>query len=175
MACPALGLEALQPMLTPKPYSQPKNSQEILKTFKVDGKVSVNGETVHREEEKERECLTVAPAHSLTKSQMFEGVARVHGSPLELKQDNTSIEINIKKPNSVPQELTATTEKTEPNSQEDENDGGKPRKGNIELASSEPQHFTTTVTRCSPTVAFVEFPPSPQLKNDVPEAAAADK
>ncbi|XP_011804437.1 PREDICTED: LIM and calponin homology domains-containing protein 1 isoform X3 [Colobus angolensis palliatus] len=157
------------PMLTPKPYSQPKNSQEILKTFKVDGKVSVNGETVHREEEKERECPTVAPAHSLTKSQMFEGVARVHGSPLELKQDNSSIEINIKKPNSVPQELTATTEKTEPNSQEDENDGGKPRKGNVELASSEPQHFTTTVTRCSPTVAFVEFPSSPQLKNDVPE------
>ncbi|XP_033069980.1 LIM and calponin homology domains-containing protein 1 isoform X14 [Trachypithecus francoisi] len=157
------------PMLTPKPYSQPKNSQEILKTFKVDGKVSVNGETVHREEEKERERPTVAPAHSLTKSQMFEGVARVHGSPLELKQDNSSIEINIKKPNSVPQELTATTEKMEPNSQEDENDGGKPRKGNIELASSEPQHFTTTVTRCSPTVAFVEFPSSPQLKNDVPE------
>ncbi|XP_010350014.1 LIM and calponin homology domains-containing protein 1 isoform X14 [Saimiri boliviensis] len=157
------------PMLTPKPYSQPKNSQEVLKNFKVDGKVSMNGETVHREEEKERERPTVAPAHSLTKSQMFEGVARVHGSPLELKQDNSSIEINIKKPNSVPQELTATTEKTEPNSQEDENDGGKPRKGNIELATSEPQHFTTTVTRCSPTVAFVEFPSSSQLKNDVPE------
>ncbi|XP_037587752.1 LIM and calponin homology domains-containing protein 1 isoform X5 [Cebus imitator] len=85
------------PMLTPKPYSQPKNSQEVLKTFK------------------------------------------------------------------------ATTEKTEPNSQEDENDGGKPRKGNIELATSEPQHFTTTVTRCSPTVAFVEFPSSSQLKSDVPE------
>ncbi|XP_058286295.1 LIM and calponin homology domains-containing protein 1 isoform X11 [Hylobates moloch] len=157
------------PMLTPKPYSQPKNSQDVLKTFKVDGKVNVNGETVHREEEKERECPTVAPAHSLTKSQMFEGVARVHGSPLELKQDNSSIEINIKKPNSVRQELAATIEKTEPNSQEDENDGGKPRKRNIELASSEPQHFTTTVTRCSPTVAFVEFPSSPQLKNDVPE------
>ncbi|XP_032129928.1 LIM and calponin homology domains-containing protein 1 isoform X7 [Sapajus apella] len=157
------------PMLTPKPYSQPKNSQEVLKTFKVDGKVSMNGETVHREEEKERESPMVAPAHSLTKSQMFEGVARVHGSPLEMKQDNSSIEINIKKPNSVPQELTATTEKTEPNSQEDENDGGKPRKGNIELATSEPQHFTTTVTRCSPTVAFVEFPSSSQLKSDVPE------
>nr|XP_021531342.1 LIM and calponin homology domains-containing protein 1 isoform X2 [Aotus nancymaae] len=157
------------PMLTPKPYSQPKNSQEVLKTFKVDGKVSMNGETVHREEERERECPAVAPAHSLTKSQMFEGVARVHGSPLELKQDNSSIEINIKKPNSVSQELTATTEKTEPNSQEDENDGGKPSKGNIELATSEPQHFTTTVTRCSPTVAFVEFPSSSQLKNDVPE------
>ncbi|KAM5282203.1 LIM and calponin homology domains-containing protein 1 isoform 3-T3 [Hipposideros larvatus] len=158
------------PMLTPKPYSQPKNSQEVLKTFKVDGKVSMNGETVHGdEEEKERECPTVTLAPSLTKSQMFEGVARVHGSPVELKQDNNSIEINIKKPNSVPQELTATTEETAPNSQEDENDGEKPEKGNTELASSEPQHFTSTVTRSSPTVAFVEFSSSPQPKSDVPE------
>ncbi|XP_019496344.1 PREDICTED: LIM and calponin homology domains-containing protein 1 isoform X19 [Hipposideros armiger] len=158
------------PMLTPKPYSQPKNSQEVLKTFKVDGKVSMNGETAHGdEEEKERECPTVTLAPSLTKSQMFEGVARVHGSPVELKQDNNSIEINIKKPNSIPQELTATTEETAPNSQEDENDGEKPEKGNTELASSEPQHFTTTVTRSSPTVAFVEFSSSPQPKSDVPE------
>ncbi|KAM5158874.1 LIM and calponin homology domains-containing protein 1 isoform 17-T17 [Callospermophilus lateralis] len=158
------------PMLTPKPYSQPKNSQEVLKTFKVDGKISMNGETVHGdEEEKEKEGPIGAPAPTLTKSQMFEGVARVHGSPVEVKQDNNSIEINIKKPNSVPQQLVTTTEETEPNSQEDENDGGKPRKGNAELASSEPQHFTTTVTRCSPTVAFVEFSSSPQLKNDVPE------
>uniref|UniRef100_A0A8C9PDK4 DUF4757 domain-containing protein n=1 Tax=Spermophilus dauricus TaxID=99837 RepID=A0A8C9PDK4_SPEDA len=156
------------PMLTPKPYSQPKNSQEVLKTFKVDGKISMNGETVHGdEEEKEKEGPTGALAPTLTKSQMFEGVARVHGSPVEVKQDNNSIEINIKKPNSVPQQLT-TTEETEPDSQGDENDGGKPRKGNAELASSEPQHFTTTVTRCSPTVAFVEFS-SPQMKNDVPE------
>ncbi|XP_046512277.1 LIM and calponin homology domains-containing protein 1-like isoform X1 [Equus quagga] len=158
------------PMLTPKPYSQPKNSQEVLKTFKVDGKFNMNGEMVHGdEEEKERECPTVELAPSLTKSQMFEGVAKVHGSPVELKQDSNSIEINIKKPNSVPQELMATTEETELNSQEDENDGEKTEKGNTELASSEPQHFTTTVTRSSPTVAFVEFPSSPQLKNDVPE------
>ncbi|XP_032352497.1 LIM and calponin homology domains-containing protein 1 isoform X6 [Camelus ferus] len=158
------------PMLTPKPYSQPKSSQEVLKTFKVDGKVSMNGETVPGdEEEKEREGPTVAPAPSLTKSQMFEGVARVHGSPVELKQDNSGIEINIKKPSSVPQELTATTEETEANSQEDENDGEKTEKGNTEVASSEPQHFTTTVTRASPTVAFVELSPSPQLKNEVPE------
>ncbi|KAM6150760.1 LOW QUALITY PROTEIN: LIM and calponin homology domains-containing protein 1 [Erethizon dorsatum] len=158
------------PMLTPKPYSQPKNSQEVLKTFKVDGKVSVNGETVHgEEEEKDKENPAVAPGPSLTKSQMSEGVARVHGSPVEVKQDNNSIEINIKKPNSVPQELTATTEETEPNIQEDENDGEKARKGNAELTSSESQHFTTTVTRSSPTVALVEFSSNPQLKNDVPE------
>ncbi|XP_045737202.1 LIM and calponin homology domains-containing protein 1 isoform X12 [Mirounga angustirostris] len=158
------------PMLTPKPYSQPKTSQEVLKTFKVDGKVSMNGETVHGDKkEKEKECPMVAPASSLTKSQMFEGVARVRGSPVELKQGNSSIEINIKKPNSVPQELRATTEETELNSQEDENDGEKTQKGNTEVASSEPPHFITTVTRSSPTVPFVEFSSSPQLKNDMPE------
>nr|XP_020743922.1 LIM and calponin homology domains-containing protein 1 [Odocoileus virginianus texanus] len=158
------------PVLTPKPYSQPKTSQEVLKTFKVDGKVTMNGETTHGdEEEKERECPTVALAPSLTKSQMFEGVARVHGSPVELKQDSNSIEINIKKPSSLPQELTATTEETKANSQEDENDGEEAGKGNTEVASSEPQLFTTTVTRSSPTVAFVELSPSPQLKNEVPE------
>lgn len=70
----------------------------------------MNGEMVHGdEEEKERECPTVELAPSLTKSQMFEGVAKVHGSPVELKQDSNSIEINIKKPNSVPQELMVRT------------------------------------------------------------------
>lgn len=98
------------PMLTPKPYSQPKNSQEVLKTFKVDGKVSMNGETVHGDEaEKESECPTDALAPPLTKSQMFEGVARGNGSLVEQKQDSNSIEISIQKPNSVPQELTVRT------------------------------------------------------------------
>ncbi|XP_015416538.1 PREDICTED: LIM and calponin homology domains-containing protein 1 isoform X12 [Myotis davidii] len=158
------------PMLTPKPYSQPKSSQEVLKTFKVDGKVSMNGETVHRDEmEKENECPTDTLVPSLTKSQMFEGVARVHGCPVELKQGSNSIEINIQKPNSVPQDLTATTEEMEPNSQEDEKDGENLKEGNTELASSEPQHFTTTVTRCSPTAASVEFSSSPKLRSDVPE------
>ncbi|XP_053528314.1 LIM and calponin homology domains-containing protein 1 [Artibeus jamaicensis] len=158
------------PMLTPKPYSQPKNSQEVLKTFKVDGKVSMNGETAHGdEEEKESEGPPEALAPSLTKSQMFEGVAKVHGSPVELKQDSNGVEINIKKPKSVPQELTATTEDIDPNSQEDKIDGGKPHKGNMELASSEPPHFTTTVTRSSPTVALVELSSSPKPKNDVLE------
>jgi hypothetical protein len=70
----------------------------------------MNGETVHGdEEEKEKEDPTVAPAPPLTKSQMFEGVARALGSPLQVKQDSNSIEINIRKPNSVPQELTVRT------------------------------------------------------------------
>nr|XP_036858456.1 LIM and calponin homology domains-containing protein 1 isoform X17 [Manis javanica] len=163
------------PVLTPKPYSQPRNSQEVLKTFKVDGKVSMNGETVHDDEEKDRKCPTVVLAPALTKSQMFEGVARVHGAPMELKPDNSGIEINIKKPHSVPSEPTATTEGTELNRQEDENDGEKPEEENTGLASSEQQHFTTTVTRSSPTVAFVEFSSGSQLESDVPEEKGEKK
>lgn len=93
----------------------------------------------------------------------------MHGSPVELKQDNNSIEINIKKPSSLPQELPATIEETDANRQEDESDGEKREKGNTDIVSPEPQHFTTTVTRSSPTVAFVELSSSPQLKNEVPE------
>lgn len=66
----------------------------------------MNGETVHDDEEKDRKCPTVVLAPALTKSQMFEGVARVHGAPMELKPDNSGIEINIKKPHSVPSEPT---------------------------------------------------------------------
>ncbi|XP_076794720.1 LIM and calponin homology domains-containing protein 1 isoform X10 [Arvicanthis niloticus] len=159
------------PMLTPRPYSQPRNSQEVLKTFKVDGKASVNGETAHGDEEgTEKEGpAEVASGPSLTKSQMFEGVAMVHGSPVQVKQGSNSIEINIKKPNSAPQELTAASEETESNGQEDED--GEERSGtrDTEPDSAEPPHFTTTVTRCSPTVALMEFSPNPQLKNEVPE------
>ncbi|XP_051021032.1 LIM and calponin homology domains-containing protein 1 [Acomys russatus] len=163
------------PMLTPKPYSQPRNSQEVLKTFKVDGKVSMNGEMAHGdEEEKEKEGPTVASGPPFTKSQMFEGVATVHGSSVKVKQGSNSVEINIKKPNSAAQELTAVSDETESNSQEEEfNHDEKSGMREVELASAdlpaEPQHFTTTVTRCSPTVAFVEFASSPQVKSEVPE------
>lgn len=159
------------PMLTPRPYSQPKNSQEVLKTFKVDGKVSMNGETACGDEEgKEKEDPTaVAPGPSLTKSQMFEGVATVHGSPVQVKQGSNSIEINIKKPNSPLQELTAASEETESNGRDDENGEESSGARDVEADSAEPQHFTTTVTRCSPTVALVEFSSSPQLRNEVPE------
>nr|XP_048271249.1 LIM and calponin homology domains-containing protein 1 [Myodes glareolus] len=91
------------PMLTPKPYTQPKASQEVLKTFK------------------------------------------------------------------------AAADEAESNGQEDENGGGKSGVQDAEQTSagvsesSEPQHFTATVTRCSPTVAFVDFSASAQLKNEVPE------
>ncbi|XP_059131920.1 LIM and calponin homology domains-containing protein 1 [Peromyscus eremicus] len=158
------------PMLTPKPYSQPKSSQEVLKTFKVDGKISMNGDMAHGdEEEKEKEGPMAEPGPSLTKSQVFEGVATVHGSPVQVKQGSSSIEINIKKPDSAPQEPTAASDGAESNGQEDENGGGKSGTQDVERSSAEPRHFTTTVTRCSPTVAFVEFSSSPQRKDEVPE------
>lgn len=70
----------------------------------------MNGEMADGdEEEKESGGPTESRAPSLTKSQRFEGVARVHGAPVELKQDNGGIEINIKKPKSVPQEPTVRT------------------------------------------------------------------
>ncbi|XP_055981484.1 LIM and calponin homology domains-containing protein 1 isoform X12 [Sorex fumeus] len=158
------------PMLTAKPYSQPKNSQEVLKTFKVDGKVSMNGETVHSDEvEKEQECLMLAPVPSAPSPQTLDTTVSVHGDPMETQQDNSSLEISIKEPSSALPESTTNTEDAGPNSQEDENDGGKQEKRNSEFASSEPQHYTTTVTRSSLNVTFVEFASSPSQKDDVPE------
>ncbi|XP_007496576.1 LIM and calponin homology domains-containing protein 1 isoform X2 [Monodelphis domestica] len=82
------------PMLTPKPYSQPKNTQHVLKTFK-----------------------------------------------------------------------TSTTEEAELTPQQDEIDCGQEEGRNTGCASPECQHFTTTVTRANPTVAFVELNPSQQPKD----------
>ncbi|XP_032883698.1 LIM and calponin homology domains-containing protein 1 isoform X12 [Amblyraja radiata] len=78
------------PMLTPKPYSQPKDSQTVLKSFKKNGKVRINGETsptFTRVEENESTSPGLSPL--LTRSQMFEGVARVD-SPLQLQEDNSN-------------------------------------------------------------------------------------
>lgn len=89
------------PMLMPKPYSQPRSTQQVLKTFKVDGKISVNGEAVNgTEEQKERgSTVTSTFAPSLTRSQRFEGVARVDAPKTELKTDVSSIELSLTRPN----------------------------------------------------------------------------
>ncbi|XP_063777083.1 LIM and calponin homology domains-containing protein 1 isoform X3 [Pseudophryne corroboree] len=89
------------PMLTPKPYSQPRNTQQVLKRFKVDGKVSENGETpngtVDQRERGASDIQTFAP--SLTRSQRFEGVARVDPSASQVKMDVSSIELSLTRPN----------------------------------------------------------------------------
>ncbi|XP_009472547.1 PREDICTED: LIM and calponin homology domains-containing protein 1 [Nipponia nippon] len=86
------------PMLTPKPYSQPKNTQEVLKNFKVDGKVSMNGENVNGVEEKDKECTTVIFTPSPSRSLKFDGVARGDRPPAELKKDPTSVELSLQRP-----------------------------------------------------------------------------
>ncbi|XP_039396328.1 LIM and calponin homology domains-containing protein 1 isoform X5 [Mauremys reevesii] len=164
------------PMLTPKPYTQPKNTQQVLKTFKVDGKVSMNGETFNGLEEKDKECTTVIFAPLLRRSPKFEGVARADGSPVELKQDTTSIELSLKRPatHTVHRELTASfTEDIKPANQKDETDSGRPEMMNSGFASpaAEQKQFKTTVTCARPAVPSVKFPPSTHSE----EAASKDK
>ncbi|XP_040274865.1 LIM and calponin homology domains-containing protein 1 isoform X2 [Bufo bufo] len=89
------------PMLMPKPYSQPRSTQQVLKTFKVDGKINVNGEAVNGTEEQKEQGSIVSPtfASLLTRSQRFEGVARVDPPATELKTDISSIELNLTRTN----------------------------------------------------------------------------
>ncbi|XP_019381592.1 PREDICTED: LIM and calponin homology domains-containing protein 1 isoform X7 [Gavialis gangeticus] len=165
------------PMLTPKPYSQPKNTQQVLKNFKVDGKVSMNGETYNGvEEEKEKEYTTVMFAPSPSKSLKCEGVAREDGHPVELKQDITSIELSLQRPipHRAHKETTASLiEETEPANQKCETDSRRPEIMNLENTSPGSDHnqFKATVTCASPAMMSVEFPPPTQSE----DAASKDK
>ncbi|XP_038647244.1 LIM and calponin homology domains-containing protein 1-like isoform X2 [Scyliorhinus canicula] len=79
------------PMLTPKPYSQPKDSQTVLKSFKKDGKIRINGgtsPTFTRVEDKEYTPAVSSP--TLTTSQMFESIAKVDNPPLKSQTDTYS-------------------------------------------------------------------------------------
>ncbi|XP_074848779.1 LIM and calponin homology domains-containing protein 1 isoform X2 [Carettochelys insculpta] len=150
------------PMLTPKPYSQPKNMQQVLRTFKVDGKVNVNGETFNGIEEKDKECTTLIFAPSVKRAPQFEGVARVDGSPVELKQDSTSIELSLKWPatQTLHTELTAAfTEEVKPANQKDETDSRSPGMMNLGFASPVSEQ-KTTVTFAGPAAPSVAFLPS---------------
>lgn len=95
---PSKSVSKAVPMLTPKPYSQPKNTQEVLKNFKVDGKVSMNGENVNGMEEKDKECTTVIFTPSPARSLKFDGVARGDRPPVELKKDPPSVELSLQRP-----------------------------------------------------------------------------
>uniref|UniRef100_A0A670J372 LIM and calponin homology domains 1 n=1 Tax=Podarcis muralis TaxID=64176 RepID=A0A670J372_PODMU len=84
------------PMLTAKPYSQPKSTQQVLRTFKVDGKVSMNGEAVNGvEEERERECTTLIFAPSPSRSPKSNSA--VDGSSVEGEQNSPSTELVLKR------------------------------------------------------------------------------
>uniref|UniRef100_A0A8B9TJZ4 LIM and calponin homology domains 1 n=1 Tax=Anas platyrhynchos TaxID=8839 RepID=A0A8B9TJZ4_ANAPL len=160
------------PMLTPKPYSQPKNTQEVLKNFKVDGKVSVNGENFNGVEEKDKECTTVIFTQSPSRSLKFDGVARGDRPPVELKKDPTSVELSLQRPatQSVHKEPTASPGEVDPAaSQQTEGSPGGAGPGSPLGASpgSDQKQFKSTAACASPVVKSLEFPPSPVPSKDV--------
>ncbi|KAM9660826.1 LIM and calponin homology domains-containing protein 1 isoform 8-T9 [Morphnus guianensis] len=165
------------PMLTPKPYSQPKNTQEVLKNFKVDGKVSMNGENFNGMEEKDKECTTVIFTPSPSRSLKFDGVARGDRPPVELKKDPTSVELSLQRPatQSVHKEPTASpVEVDRAASQQVEASPGSAGPGSPACPSpgSDQKQFKSTAACASPVVKRLEFLPSPVPSE---EAASTEK
>ncbi|XP_061327602.1 LIM and calponin homology domains-containing protein 1 isoform X3 [Pezoporus flaviventris] len=154
------------PMLTPKPYSQPKNTQEVLKNFKVDGKVSMNGENFNGVEEKDKECTTVIFTPSPSRSLKFDGVARGDRPPVELKKDPTSVELSLQSSatQSVHKEPTSSPVEAAPvASQQVEASPGSAGPGSLACPSpvSDQKEFKSTAACASPVVKRLEFLPSP--------------
>ncbi|NWX99532.1 LIMC1 protein, partial [Nothoprocta ornata] len=146
------------PMLTPKPYSQPKNTQQVLKNFKVDGKVSMNGENVNGVEEKDKECTTVVFTPSPSRSLKFDGVARGDRSPVELKKDPTSTELDLQRPaiQSMHKEPTVR----------------EPQTNRPYFLCQFSKQFESTAACASPIVTTLELPASPI---PLEEAASSEK
>ncbi|XP_075608362.1 LIM and calponin homology domains-containing protein 1 isoform X7 [Balearica regulorum gibbericeps] len=165
------------PMLTPKPYSQPKNTQEVLKNFKVDGKVSMNGENFNGVEEKDKECTTVIFTPSPSRSLKFDGVARGDRPPVELKKDPTSVELSLQRPatQSVHKEPTASPVEADPAaSQQVEASPGSagPTSPACLSPGSDQKQFKSTAACASPVVKRLEFLPSPVSSE---QAASSEK
>ncbi|NXN34459.1 LIMC1 protein, partial [Nycticryphes semicollaris] len=163
------------PMLTPKPYSQPKNTQEVLKSFKVDGKVSVNGENFNGVEEKDKECTTLIFTPSASRSLKYDGVARGDRPPVELKKDPTSVELSLQRPatQSVLKEPTVRPTRT--------NQPYFLCQPTLYLTSypciiiacmcglgSDQKQFKSTAACASPVVKRLEFLPSPVPSEEAP-------
>ncbi|XP_063013437.1 LIM and calponin homology domains-containing protein 1 isoform X3 [Melospiza melodia melodia] len=161
---PSKNVSKAVPMLTPKPYSQPKNTQEVLKNFKVDGKVSMNGENVNGTEEKDKECTTVIFTPSPTRSVKFDGVARGDKPPVELKKDPPSVELSLQRPatQSVHKEPTASpVELDGADSLQAEPSPSSVTPACPECPSPDQKQFKSTAACSSPAVKSLEFLPSP--------------
>ncbi|XP_025027716.1 LIM and calponin homology domains-containing protein 1, partial [Python bivittatus] len=143
------------PLVTPKPYSQPKNTQEILRNFKVDGKITINGAAtngVEEEQEKEHTPFVFAPSPSL--SLKSDHVAELHGASMEGNPDSTSTEVVRKSliEHSIHREQVGSfTEEAEQAIQKD--------KADSEETFLAPDHTeSSTMFSCAnPTVANVEI------------------
>ncbi|KAM4809255.1 LIM and calponin homology domains-containing protein 1 isoform 2-T2 [Rhinophrynus dorsalis] len=152
------------PMLTAKPYTQPKNTQQVLKTFKVDGKANMNGETINGMEEQKESVFgkrTFVPP--LTRSQRFEGIARVDAPVPEVKQDIACIELSLSKSH-VQNSITALkgfSQETNHTSQEDEMDSS-PKNEFVQSGRQVPEDNTQApnMTQDVPVVTSLQFTPS---------------
>ncbi|KFP50919.1 LIM and calponin homology domains-containing protein 1, partial [Cathartes aura] len=163
------------PMLTPKPYSQPKNTQEVLKNFKVDGKVSMNGENFNGVEEKDKERTTVIFTPSPSRSLKFDGVARGDRPPAELKKDPTSVELSLQRPATQSVHKEPTTSPVEADtaaSQQVEASPGSAGPASPACPSPGQKQFKSTAACASPVVKRLEFLPSPVPSE---EAASSEK
>uniref|UniRef100_A0A803SP83 LIM and calponin homology domains 1 n=1 Tax=Anolis carolinensis TaxID=28377 RepID=A0A803SP83_ANOCA len=142
------------PMLTPKPYSQPKNTQQVFRTFKVDGKVSMNGEAVNgMEEERERECTALIFAPSPSRSPKSDYVVEVDGISTEGKQDATNPELVLKRlieHNKHREQADSLTE-DQPTNQINEFDSERPP------PASNHKEFSAAVSCASPIVTSVKY------------------
>ncbi|XP_067993715.1 LIM and calponin homology domains-containing protein 1, partial [Melanerpes formicivorus] len=163
---PSKSIPKAVPMLTPKPYTQPKNTQEVLKNFKVDGKVSMNGENINGVEEKDKESPPVIFTPSPSRSLKFDGVARGDRPPVELKKDPTSVELSLQRPatQSVHKEPTASTVAADAatSQQVDASPGSAgPASPACPSPGSDQKQFKSTAACASPVVKRLEFLPSP--------------
>ncbi|NWR10109.1 LIMC1 protein, partial [Paradoxornis webbianus] len=160
---PSKNVSKAVPMLTPKPYSQPKNTQEVLKNFKVDGKVSMNGENVNGMEEKDKECTTVIFTPSPTRSLKFDGVARGDRPPIELKKDPPSVELSLQRPatQSVHKEPTVRPTRTNQPYFLCQFSVGVLLPSPCPCLSPDQKQFNSTAACASPVVKRLEFLPSP--------------
>ncbi|KAH0616234.1 hypothetical protein JD844_027205 [Phrynosoma platyrhinos] len=142
------------PMLTPKPYSQPKNTQQVFRTFKVDGKASMNGETINgMEEERERECTALIFAPSPSRSPKSNYEVEADGVSVEDKEDATSTELVLKRlieHNKHREQADSLTE-DQPTNQKDENGSGRPS------PASGHKEFNTAVSCASSTVPSMKY------------------
>ncbi|NXP17912.1 LIMC1 protein, partial [Scytalopus superciliaris] len=172
---PSKSISKAVPMLTPKPYSQPKNTQEVLKNFKVDGKVSMNGKNVNGTEEKDKESTTVIFTPLPSRSLKFDGVARGDRPPVELKKDPPSVELSLQRP------ATQSVHK-EPTDSPVEVDGTASPQAEPSPSSTAPARpvcpspdqtqFKSTAACASPVVKRLEFLPSTVPSE---ETASSDK
>ncbi|NWT56895.1 LIMC1 protein, partial [Erythrocercus mccallii] len=165
---PSKNVSKAVPMLTPKPYSQPKNTQEVLKNFKVDGKASMNGENVNGMEEKDKECTTVIFTPSPTRSLKFDGVARGDRPPVELKKDPPSVELSLQRPatQSVHKEPTVRPTRTNQPYFLCQFSVGVLLLSPCPCLSPDQKQFNSTAACASPVMKRLEFLPSPVLSEE---------